>query len=102
MKSSDTLVSRLRGVYEIPVNDGAGQLNGSSTFTRTFDGLPPIQAEAAEAIERLLDILSGFAGYGEDLWDREDFRDGYKKIPSGKLVDCRVLLREFGITQFDE
>lgn len=52
-----TLVDRLRGIYTVPVNDGAGPLNGSDTFARVFDGLPPIQGEAADAIEWLLDII---------------------------------------------
>lgn len=47
------LVNRLRGIYTIPVNDGAGPLDGKNTFTRTFDNLPPIMGEAADAIERL-------------------------------------------------
>lgn len=44
-----TLVNRLRGIYTIPVDDGAGPLNGSDTFT----GLPAINEEAAREIERL-------------------------------------------------
>jgi len=40
------------------VNDGAGPLNGSDTFTRTFDGLPPINEEAAKRIETLEDQLN--------------------------------------------
>jgi hypothetical protein len=35
------LINRLRGIYTIPVNDGAGPLNGSDTFSRKFDGVPP-------------------------------------------------------------
>lgn len=96
-----SLVDRLRGIYTIPVNDGAGALNGKDTFTRTFKGLPPIQAKSADAIVELLEMLKRFADYGEQLWDDENFRDGYKKISSGDLVDCRELLRQFGITDFD-
>ena len=49
-----TIVNRLRGIYTIPVDDGAGLLNGKDTFTRDFDAstLPPINAEAANEIER--------------------------------------------------
>lgn len=47
------LVDRLRGKYHIPVNDGAGPLNGSMTFSREFP-TPPIQKEAADLIEQLL------------------------------------------------
>ena len=96
-----SLVDRLRGIYTIPVNDGVGPLNGSDTFTRTFEGLPPIQGKAADAIVELLTMLKRFADRGEQLWDDENFRDGYKKIPSGDLLDCRELLRQFGITDFD-
>lgn len=46
------LVDRLRGKYHLPVNDGAGPLNGSMTFSREFK-TPPIQHEAADEIERL-------------------------------------------------
>jgi hypothetical protein len=49
------LVNRLRGIYTIPVNDGAGLLDGKDTFTREFK-TPPIQKEAADTIERLARI----------------------------------------------
>lgn len=49
----------------------------------------------------LLTMLRRFAVYGEQLWDDEDFRDGYKKISSGILVDSRKLLRRFGVS-FEE
>ena len=48
-----TIVNRLRGIYTLGVNDGAGLLDGKDTFTRKFD-TPPIQQEAADAIEALL------------------------------------------------
>lgn len=47
-------------------------------------------------------MLSRFAVRGEQVWDDENFRDGYKKVSSGDLVDCRNLLRKFGITEFIE
>ena len=47
-------------------------------------------------------MLQRFASLGEQLWDETDFRDGYKQIPSGDLVDCRSLLRQLGVTEFDE
>lgn len=46
------LVDRLLGKYVIPVNDGAGLLDGKSTFTRHFNA-PPIQRDAADAIKSL-------------------------------------------------
>ena len=51
-----SLINRLRGIYTVPVNDGAGLLNGKDTFTQTFD-TPPISKEAANAIEWLIDEL---------------------------------------------
>lgn len=55
------LVDRLRGQYHLPVNDGAGPLNGSMTFSREFP-TPPIQKEAAVEIERLRAELSSAIG----------------------------------------
>lgn len=46
------LTDRLRGKYVLPVNDGAGPLNGSTTFERNFP-TPPIQQEAADMIDEL-------------------------------------------------
>lgn len=51
-ETGDSLLDRLRGIYTIPVNDGAGLLNGKDTFTRRFFPMP-ICAEAAAEIERL-------------------------------------------------
>lgn len=53
------LTDRLRGIYTIPVNDGAGLLNGKDTFTNTFP-VPPIQIKAADEIERLTAIIDQF------------------------------------------
>ena len=50
----------------------------------------------------LLAMLKRFAARGEQLWDDVNFRDGYKKIPSGDLVDCRNLLRKCGVTEFTD
>lgn len=47
-----SLPERLRGIYRLGVNDGAGPLNGSTEFTRQFE-TPPVQHEAAALIERL-------------------------------------------------
>jgi hypothetical protein len=51
------LVNRLRGIYTVPVNDGAGLLNGKDTYTKVFTGLPSINEEAAKAIEDLTEQL---------------------------------------------
>lgn len=68
---STSLVNRLRGIYTIPVNDGAGPLNGSDTFTRTFDGLPPINEEAAKRIERLEAALQAIVKHQEVVAGKE-------------------------------
>ncbi len=47
-----SLVNRLRGIYDVPVNDGAGLLGGKDTFTRSF-AMPPICLQAADEIEAL-------------------------------------------------
>lgn len=51
------LVDRLRGIYTLAVNDGAGPLNGKDTYTESFP-VPPIQKEAADEIERLRAIVA--------------------------------------------
>ena len=51
-REPSTLVDRLRGIYNIAVNDGAGLLDGKDTYTREF-GTTPIQSEAADRIEQL-------------------------------------------------
>ena len=57
-----TLVDRLMGKYVIPVNDGAGLLNGKDTFTRNFS-TSPINREAANEILQLIKLVrdSSFA-----------------------------------------
>ena len=53
------IVDRLRGIYIIDVNDGAGLLNGSNrhiTHAKDHNSdwfQPPIQEEAAKEIEKL-------------------------------------------------
>ena len=53
------LINRLRGVYRIPITDGLGATGGGeepdnpNEFVRHFE-TPPIQKEAANAIESLL------------------------------------------------
>lgn len=50
------LANRLRGVYTVPVRDGAGPLNGTGTFTREFQ-TPPIQHEAAKVVDAYAETL---------------------------------------------
>jgi len=70
MSDKATLVNRLRGIYTIPVIDGAGLLNESNTFTKKFDGLPPINEEAAKRIVELESYKEGVAKALETLADR--------------------------------
>ena len=56
LKDAEDLQPRLKGVYTIPVNDGAGLLNGKREFTRKFD-VPPINLEAAALIAELSTAL---------------------------------------------
>lgn len=51
------ICQRLRGIYTVPVNDGAGLLDGKDTFTRQFE-TAPIQHEAANEIEKLRQLIS--------------------------------------------
>lgn len=48
-----TLVNRLRGIYDISINDGAGPIDGSMIYTRDFGNQGSLQSRAAETIERL-------------------------------------------------
>lgn len=63
------LVDRLRGQYHLPVNDGAGPLNGSMTFSREYP-TAPIQKEAADLIERMRQILTDALPALEYDWER--------------------------------
>lgn len=56
--TDEQIVERLRGIYRIPVNDGAGPLNGSTEFVREFF-TGAIQHEAARRIEALLHPYPG-------------------------------------------
>jgi hypothetical protein len=61
-----------------------------------------ILSRQVDTNDELLSMLKRFAERGEHVWDDENFRDGYKKIPSGDLVDCRELLRKYGVENFNE
>lgn len=71
------IVERLRGIYTVPVDDGGGLLDGKDTFTRTFDGLPPIWGEAADEIERL-------------RAERDDYREALVEIATDRLIEVPV------------
>lgn len=57
--TGDELVDRLRGIYTVPVNDGAGPLNGKDTFTQCFN-VAAIKHRAADEIERLREELADY------------------------------------------
>ncbi len=48
--------------------------------------------EPDSLVNDLIEIVVKLAQYGEVLWDEENFRDGYKKVDSGLLVDARAVL----------
>lgn len=54
----NTLIERLRGIVRIPVNDGAGLLDGKDFFERSFP-TSNLAREAADEIERLTAALEG-------------------------------------------
>lgn len=58
-----TLVERLRGIVRVPVNDGAGLLDGKDFFERSFP-TSNLAREAADEIERLT-AAPGDAGWQE-------------------------------------
>jgi hypothetical protein len=60
-----TLTERLRGIYRLGVNDGAGLLDGKDTFTRDF-GTTPIKSEAADRIEALEEALIDIARMADE------------------------------------
>jgi hypothetical protein len=68
--TGDELVDRLRGIYVIPVNDGAGPLDGKTTFTRYF-ATGDLCKRAANEIMALRDAAKQtvdcrFCGYTDD------------------------------------
>lgn len=52
----NTLVERLRGIFRVPVKDGAGLLDGKDFFERTFPS-SQLARDAADEIERLKNDL---------------------------------------------
>ena len=56
----NTLIERLRGIIRVPVNDGAGLLDGKDFFERQFPA-SRIALEAADRIEVLEKALREIA-----------------------------------------
>jgi hypothetical protein len=82
---SKSLANRLHGIYVMPVDDGAGLLNGSNEFTRQFDDLPPINEEAAKRIERLEAALEAIIKHQDVIGG------GLAKHSTTKLIAERAL-----------
>ena len=89
------LIERLRGKYVIPINDGAGPLDGSMEFIRQFP-TPPIHHEAADALEsqakRIAELEPQADAYNfacEDMekFQRERFEAGKEVGTQGSLCD---------------
>lgn len=78
------IVERLRGKVRIPVNDGAGLLDGKDFFERTF---PTSKAamEAADEIERLRHALQ--ATQGQIMNAKIDLQTGQTKAAALKTLD---------------
>lgn len=68
-ETGDHLIDRLHGIYTIPVNDGAGLLNGKDTFTRRFPTLP-LNLEAADEIVRLRNLCDSLLTSLKDILTR--------------------------------
>jgi hypothetical protein len=83
------IVNRLRGIYTVLVNDGAGPLNGSDTFTRTFP-VAPIRKEAADEIERLRAAIIKHRSQKADDRCIEDDDALYAALGDGIGCDRRV------------
>jgi hypothetical protein len=90
------LIDRLRGQYHLPVNDGAGPLNGSMTFSREFP-TPPIQKEAAVEIEKLRAALS--ATVGQMMNAQIDLSTGKTKAAVANALGVAIKAAEGALTQ---
>ena len=78
------IVERLRGKVRVPVNDGAGLLDGRDFFERTF---PTSKAamEAADEIERLRHALQ--ATQGRIINVKIDLQTRHTKAAALKTLD---------------
>lgn len=101
---SSSLVDRLRGIYTMDVNDGAGPLNGKDTFTQKFEGLPPINEEAAKRIEELEARIESFEALASwaitvESQNTESWMKGFTAQVNGHLIregDARRCVYEQG------
>jgi len=89
------LVDRLRGQYHLPVNDGAGPLNGSMTFSREFP-TSPIHKEAADEIERLRAELDAAKSFMEqDERDYDTLRAEFDALEAATIERCAMAAEWF-------
>jgi hypothetical protein len=79
------IVERLRGKVRVPVNDGAGLLDGKDFFERTF---PTSKAamEAAEEIDRLRAALKNI-----EYASRKDSLTETERLQSVRTVVCAAI-----------
>jgi len=79
-----SLINRLNGIYTVPINDGAGLLDGKDTFTQTYP-VSAINREAADAIQELRQHLQHLVNYidstgDESLGRSHAFRNAFKLL----------------------
>jgi hypothetical protein len=67
----NTLIERLRGLIRVPVNDGAGLLDGKDFFERSFP-TSNLAREAAARIEQLEAALRKIALFADSADDMDD------------------------------
>lgn len=48
-----------------------------------------------EQQKKAIELLNSIAQHSEDIWESPDiFEDGYKKVESGTVVRCSLLIQE--------
>lgn len=67
------ITERLSGIYTVPVDDGAGPLNGKTTFTQRYP-TTPIQREAADYIDQLRMEIQNLGNLADEMSD-DDTKD---------------------------
>jgi len=96
----NTLIERLRGLIRVPVNDGAGLLDGKDFFERQFPA-SKIALEAADRIEALEKALREVTPYVE-AFRREEKRaddlardlDDLRAALAARIEKLEAALRE--------
>ena len=78
------IIERLRGKIRVPVNDGAGLLDGKDFFERSFP-TSKVAMEAADEIERLRIVLQAMRG--QIMNAKIDLQTGHTKATVLKTLD---------------